>query len=95
MWLKYIGEVRWDSRTAGKIWRKHNIRMAEVLEVCGCRRPLFYRVGSKSYAVLGQTEAGRYLLVILKRVGKEIYSLVTARDMEDRERRRYQKSLGR
>ena len=95
MKFKYIGEVNWDSRTADKIRRKHNIRMAEVLEVCGCRRPLFYRVGRKSYAVLGQTEAGRYLLTIWKRVRKELYFLVTARDMQDRERRQYQKWLGR
>jgi hypothetical protein len=93
MWLKYIAEVRW-SRESEEHIRKHNVTIGEVWEVLRCRRPLSYRVKSKRYAVLGQTEAGRYLLIILKRVGKATYSLVTARDMQDRERKRYRKSLG-
>jgi uncharacterized DUF497 family protein len=93
MWFKYIGEVRWDRQSEEHI-RRHNVTIGEVWEALGCQRLLFYRIKSKCYAVLGQTEAGRYLLIILKRVGKATYSLVTARDMQDRERKRYRKSLG-
>lgn len=94
MWLKYIREVR-CSREREEHIGKHNVTIGEVLQVLGCERPLFRKTRSKRYFVFGQTEAGRYLLIILKRVKGEIYSLVTARDMEDRERRRYRKSLGR
>jgi len=94
MALKYIREVRW-SREREEHIGKHNVTIGEVWQVLGCERPLFRKAGSKRYFVFGQTEAGRYLLIVLKRVKGEIYSLVTAREMEDRERKLYQKSLGR
>ena len=48
-----------------------------------------HRRGENVYAALGQTEAGRYLIVFF--IHKPDYRILTARDMTDAERRRYEK----
>lgn len=70
------------------IWTKHHVTPEEMEEVCFAE-PLVIRGRDKSYAIYGQTEAGRYLLVILYPKGRGIYSLATARDMTEAERGYY------
>ena len=70
------------------IWRKHHVTPEEAEEVC-FSDPLAIRGRDRSYAVYGQTEAGRYLVVILYPKGEGMYSLATARDMVEAERRYY------
>ena len=70
------------------IWVKHRVTLEEVEEVCSSH-PLFIRGRDKSYAVYGQTESGRYLLVVLFPKGQGVYSLATAREMTEVERRYY------
>jgi len=71
------------------IGSKHRVTSEEVEEVC-FSQPLVIRGRDGSYAVYGQTNAGRYLIVFLYPKGQGVFSLATAREMESRERQRYQ-----
>jgi uncharacterized protein len=76
------------------IWTKHRVAPEEVEEVC-FSDPLVIGGRDKSYAVYGQTDAGRYLIVFLFPRGQGVFRLATAREMDERERRRYQRDKGR
>ncbi len=76
--------------------RKHNVRQAEIREVFA-HRPQFrfvekgHRRSENVYAALGQTKAGRYLIVffVYKKDGRAL--VLSARDMTQAERRKYEK----
>lgn len=68
----------------------------EVEEVVSGNYRIFKRESGKVegedlYNVLGRTRAGRYLSVFfIKKLGNKVL-IITARDMNQRERRRYEK----
>jgi uncharacterized DUF497 family protein len=66
----------------------------ELEEVCFHSGSLVFRRGRR-YILLGQTEAGRYLFVAVERVGRYKGKVITARDMDDAERRRYREEVKR
>lgn len=70
----------------------HGITPEEVEEVC-YEKPFVQRAMSQGenpvYYVLGQTEAGRYLLCVVIHFPDGKAYPVTARPMTDNERRRY------
>jgi uncharacterized protein len=79
-----------------KIERKHHVTQNEVREIL--RNSSHFRFvekgdrrGENVYSALGQTSAGRYLIVffVRKRAGQALP--ISARDMTPRERRRYEK----
>lgn len=75
-------ELHWTQRVIDKIYKKHSVTPEEVQEVIYEGKP-FFRRGSGSgkyrrYYVLGRTQAGRYLLIVLKRVRGSVFSAVTA-----------------
>lgn len=84
----------WREETIDKLDWKHNITTYEVEEVFE-RKPKFLRKekgkveGEDLYNALGQTEAGRYLSVffIYKRSRQAL--IVTAREMNRKERKYY------
>ena len=84
----YIREVVVSPAREEHIWTKHQVTPEEAEEVC-FSEPLVLRGRDRSYAVYGQTEAGRYLVVFLYPRGQGVFSLATARDMTEAERRRY------
>jgi hypothetical protein len=43
-----------------------------------------------SYAIYGQTDSGRYLVLFIYPRGEGVFSLATARDVDQAERRRIQ-----
>lgn len=47
--------------------------------------------GQNRYEAYGQTDAGRYLFVILEDHGHGLFEVITAMEMTDRQRRYYQK----
>jgi hypothetical protein len=71
------------------IWVKHHVTADEVDEVCQAAR-LVLRGRDDSYAVYGQTAAGRYLVLFMYPRGHGVFNLATARDVEQSERRRIQ-----
>jgi len=76
------------------IWVKHRVTLEEVDEICLEHR-LALRGRDGSYALYGQTDAGRYLVVFLYPRGRGVFALATARDMNQAERRRIQSLRGR
>lgn len=79
-----------DPHIEDKIETKHGVTVAEVDEVClSAYKPLRLREGL--YALLGHTQAGRYLVVVLAPKGGGGWKIVTARAMEPDERRRYRR----
>ena len=88
-----IDSLTWTDGNIEHIAR-HGIRPSEVEEVCFGDRSVAIRVGrgrygGSRYAVYGQAESGRYLVVFIDGVEGARFFPVTARDMTERERRRY------
>jgi uncharacterized protein len=79
-----------------KINVKHGVTQDEVREVL--RRSSHFRFVERGhrrdenvYAAMGQTNAGRYLIVFFVRKKTQQALIVSARDMTDSERKRYEK----
>ena len=73
---------------------RHHITIAEVEQVIFGEMAFIRRARDERYLVIGQTETGRYISVILAPRGKGAYALITARDADDKERRAYQHHRG-
>jgi uncharacterized DUF497 family protein len=86
--MVYVRDVVISPEQAEHIWSKHQVAMEEVEELCFAN-PWSLRGRDGSYAWYGQTEAGRYLAVMVYPRGQGVYPLATARDMTEQERRRY------
>jgi len=69
---------------------RHHVSVAEVEEVI-FGAPFIRRAREERYHIIGQTQAGRYLTIFVAPRGRGVYSLVTARDADDAERRAYQR----
>jgi uncharacterized DUF497 family protein len=70
---------------------RHGVTPREVLETC-VAKPLIRRGRTSTLVVHGRTLEGRYITVVLApRQGRRYY-VVTARDMNRAERRRYTKA---
>ncbi len=93
----YIDDFIWLPDIADKVAVKHGLTQDEVEEVF-FNRPLFrfvergLRPGENVYAALGQTDAGRYVTVFFIHKPGHLALIVTARDMDAKERRRYERS---
>ena len=92
-----VREFLWPDERLAHVAR-HQVRPEEVEEAC-FGAALVQRARSKGpnpvYYVLGQTEAGRYLLCIVVEFPDDRGYPVTARDMTEAERRRYLRWLKR
>ncbi|MEU6282091.1 BrnT family toxin [Streptomyces sp. NPDC047028] len=85
-----VDELIWDDRNEEHI-AKHGVSPDEVEEACQTK-PLRVRlVRDDTYALLGVTDGGRHLAVFLAPRGNNSFYVVTAREMDVRER----KSFGR
>ena len=89
MWIE---DLLWDDRSIEHIAR-HRVEQYEVEEAIS-GRVWFKRAGKQRYLAHGQTDAGRYLFVVLDREFDDLFYVVTARDMSTSERRLYRKAIG-
>jgi uncharacterized DUF497 family protein len=92
----YIDDFFWLPDIIDKLIVKHHVTEAEVEEVFfnGAYYRFVekgYRRGEDVYAAMGQTDAGRYLIVFFIHKGGNIALILSARDMDQKERRRYEK----
>ena len=77
-----------------KLARKHGVQPQEVREVFN-RSPIFRfaekgnRQNENVYAATGQTDSGRYLIVFFIYKQDKNALILSARDMDNAERRRY------
>lgn len=84
----------WLEEIVDKLWDKHHVDSEEVRQVLD-GRPWFrfvetgHRKGENLYAALGQTEAGRYLIVFFVLKTDRRALVISARDMTVAERRHY------
>lgn len=88
-----IGRLFWDEWNIEHISR-HGVDQDEVDEVCSSRH-FAIKSGKDKMAVWGQTASGRYLLVILGIWEYDEYYPVSARDMDEKEKRNYRKWIKR
>lgn len=80
-----ITYFEWDDRNTSHIAR-HDVSIDEVEEACD-NTPLILKGRGGLHLVYSQTDAGRYLLTIIRYKGRGIVQIITARDMTERERK--------
>ena len=90
----YVNQIVWLDYIVDKLESKHSVSTEEVEEI------LYGKVkvrkiargdvdGEDLYLALGQTGTGRYLAVFLVLKRNQIVLPISARDMDDKERRLY------
>ena len=83
-----IRELLWDDWNEERIAR-HQVLRSEVEEVCFSDPWVLRAKGRDKRAAYGQTQGGRYLLVVLGQRGGGLLYPIAARDMTETERHRY------
>ena len=77
-----------------KVESKHRVSFAEVEEACLSDWRHVRRDRAGLYKPFSQTDAGRYLLVVLVELGGGSWRIAAAREMQDSERRLYLRARG-
>lgn len=88
--MRQIARIISTLEREAHIWEKHRVTRDEVEEAC-FNEPLVVRGREGCHVVLGQTEAGRYLHVVVVLMNRGRARLITARDVTPQERRYYQR----
>lgn len=91
-----IDDFIWLPHIVDKLAAKHQVSQDEVEEVFFNEAKyrfveIGHRTGEDLYAALGQTDAGRYLIVFFIHKSGNTALIVSARDMDQKERRRYER----
>jgi len=91
-----ITQIVWKDQFVEKLAEKHGVSVTEAEDVLRSK-PLIRKVGKGHvkgedvYAAYGQSTAGRYLMVFYLRKKTGAILPISARDMDDAERRYYGK----
>jgi uncharacterized DUF497 family protein len=94
--LAKCGGFDWDEGNLTKNWARHRVAGAECEQVF-FNRPLVATADEEHsekeprFYVLGQTDAGRHLFVVFT-TRRDLIRVISARDMNRRERAEYEKS---
>ena len=91
-----ISGIIWLGELIEKISRKHHVEQEEIREILsGSTQFRFvekgHRKGENVYSAMGQTSAGRYLIVFFIYKKSRHAVILSAREMTDSERKRYAK----
>ncbi|MEK7353541.1 MAG: BrnT family toxin [Chloroflexota bacterium] len=86
-----INELEWEDQNIEHIAR-HIVNPQEVEDVCFGLH-ISENAGNERYILSGQTAGGRYLNVVIERVGKGLFRPITAFEMSEDYKRRYRKRL--
>lgn len=89
-----IESLEIDDHTLEKIESKHHVSFTEVEEACLSDQRHIRRSREELYKVFSQTDAGRYILVVLVNLGGGNWRIVTAREMNEGEKRLYIRASG-
>jgi uncharacterized DUF497 family protein len=81
-----ITDFLWLDEIVEKLEVKHQVTQEEVEQVFVTKQQ-----NEDVYAAYGQTEAGRYLTVFFIHKPGHLALIISARDMDDKERKRYGK----
>lgn len=85
-----IRSFKWDEDTIDHI-ANHNVTPDEVEEVAFEGSPYICKGRGGRRYLYGKTIGGRYLFIVYVLAGMGIAQVITARDMDDKERRYYLK----
>lgn len=91
----YIDDFIWLPDIVEKLYIKYHITQDEVEEAF-FNRPRYrfvesgHKPGEDVYSASGQTDAGRYVIVFFIHKAANIALILSARDMDEKERRRYE-----
>jgi len=83
--------LRCDEETELHLWSRHQVSPREVEEAAYHSGLTLRGRGKGVYEVYGRTEAGRFLMIAVRYLGRGEARVITARDMSRTERRRYEK----
>lgn len=91
-----ISAIIWLPNIVEKISRKHRVKQDEVRDILRSSSHFRFvekghRRGENVYSAMGQTSAGRYLIVFFVQKRNHQALILSARDMTDSERKRYEK----
>ena len=86
-----IDSLYWDDENIEHI-SKHNVNPQEIEDLCFGTH-IIRREGDRRYILSGQSANGRYLHVVIERVGKGLFRPITAFEMSENYKRRYRKRL--
>ena len=91
-----IDEVIWLPQFVEKLISKHGVKTTEVEEVLNNRPHLRFaskgkQLGEDVYSAMGQTDEGRYLIIFFILKPRNRALIISARDMDRKERRRHGK----
>lgn len=87
--------ILWIEEVVEKLETKHGVQQYEVEEIFE-NDPYVrfvekgHRPGENVYAALGETDAGRYLVVFYIHKSDQWALVISAREMSDSERKRYE-----
>jgi uncharacterized DUF497 family protein len=87
-----ITELEWDDENINHIAR-HNVNPEEVEDVCFGLN-LSERESHNRYILGGQTSSGRYINVVIERAGWGTFRPITAFEMDEKQKARYRKRMG-
>lgn len=85
-----ITQILWDADTIYHI-AKHNVSPGEVEEAVFEGNSIILKGRESRYIILSKTISGRYLTIVVAFKLKGRVRVITARDMDDKERRYYKR----
>jgi len=85
-----IKGISWSNWTVEHISR-HKVSPQEVEEVCFYDAPMVRKGEDETYYILGQTLSGRYLFIVAVKEGRGKVRVITARNMDNKERKLYRR----
>ena len=83
----HVNRLIWDNWNVAHIAR-HEVTPDEVEQVCHSE-PMVSKTYDKHLRLIGSTDGGRILTIIIASQGEDVYYPVTARAASRKERRRY------
>ncbi len=86
-----IESLEIDDHILDKIEVKHRIDFKEVEDACFSEQRHIRKSKEGLYKIFGQSNAGRYILVVLVYKGKGDWKVATARQMTETEKRYFKK----
>ena len=90
--MLYIRQLLFDDWNEDHI-AQHNVTPEEV-EQAALGAPFVSKTREGRLRIMGQTDSGRYLTIIIAHHGRGVYYPITARDATIAERRLYQRQAG-
>ena len=87
-----IKALYWDDVNIEHI-AQHSLDPVDVEDVCFDKH-ISFRARGRRYVLYGKTEGGSMIVVVLERLFGQVFRLITARRMTDKEKRSYRRRAG-